>query len=73
MSQSLSRPREIITFCLRPLELAETDAKYLEVSRRLEHVIRTLQSEALKANRPVAVDFSKMATITINEDAHGND
>jgi hypothetical protein len=72
MSQTLNRPREIIEFCLKPLDLPKGDAKYQEVYRRLEHVIRTYQSEMAKAQKPVAVDFSKMPTITINEAAHGD-
>jgi hypothetical protein len=73
MSQTLNRPREIIEFCLKPLNLGKDDAAYVEVYRRLEHVIRTYQSEMAKVSRPVAVDFSRMPTITINESAHGDD
>jgi len=36
-------------------------------------VIRTYQVQMVKAKAPVAVDFSAMKTITINEDAHGHD
>jgi hypothetical protein len=72
VSQTLNRPREIIEFCLKPLGLEKSDAGYQEVYRRLEHVIRTYQSEMAKAQKPVAVDFSKMPTITINEAAHGD-
>jgi hypothetical protein len=69
----LERPREIIEYCLTPLALSTTTAEYREVYRRLEHVIKTLQVMAARNNRPVAVDFSNMKTININEAAHGND
>jgi hypothetical protein len=69
----LERPREIIEYCLSPLALSATTAEYKEVYRRLEHVIRTLQVMAARNNRPVAVDFSNMRTININEAAHGDD
>lgn len=72
MSQILDRPREIIDYCLKPLGLAKGDSAYEEVVRRLEHVIRTYQVEMVKAKAPVAVDFSNMPTLTINEDAHGH-
>jgi hypothetical protein len=73
MSQTLDRPKEIIEFCLKPLDLPKDDATYQEVFRRLEHVIRTYQVQMVKAKAPTAVDFSSMRTITINEDAHGHD
>lgn len=73
MSQMLDRPKEIIEFCLKPLNLPKDDAGYQEVYRRLEHVIRTYQVQMVKAKAPVAVDFSAMKTITLNEDAHGQD
>ncbi|WP_395665386.1 hypothetical protein [Methylocella sp.] len=67
------RPREIIEFCLKPLNLdASTDA-YKDVYRRLEHVIKTYQLMIIKEKMPVVVDFSQMKTITINESAHGDD
>ena len=67
------RPREIIEFCLKPLNLdASTDA-YKDTYRRLEHVIKTYQLMIIKEKMPVVVDFSKMKTITINESAHGDD
>jgi hypothetical protein len=69
----LERPREIIEYCLSPLALSATTAEYKEVYRRLEHVIRTLQVMAARNNRPVAVDFSNLRTININEAAHGDD
>jgi hypothetical protein len=69
----LERPREIIEYCLTPLALSTATAEYKEVYRRLEHVIRTLQVMAAGNNKPVAVDFSKMKTININEAAHGDD
>ena len=73
MSDKFDRPREIIEFCLKPSGLASTSKEYREVYARLEHVIKTYQSEILKEKKPVAIDFSQMKTITINEDAHGND
>lgn len=73
MSQTLDRPKEIIEFCLKPSGLAKDGEAYAEVYRRLEHVIRTYQVQLAKAKAPVAVDFSAMKTITLNEDAHGQD
>ncbi|MCZ8375067.1 hypothetical protein [Rhabdaerophilum sp. SD176] len=73
MSQIFDRPKEIIDYCLKPLNLPKEDATYQEVYRRLEHVIKTYQVQMMKAKAPVAVDFSQMRTITINEDAHGHD
>jgi hypothetical protein len=69
----LERPREIIEYCLTPLALSKATAEYKEVYRRLEHVIKTLQVMAARNNKPVAVDFSQMKTININEAAHGDD
>ncbi|MCI0465635.1 MAG: hypothetical protein L0Y57_01290 [Beijerinckiaceae bacterium] len=69
----LERPREIIEYCLTPLGLSASSAEYKEVYRRLEHVIKTLQVMAARNNNPVAVDFSGMKTININEAAHGDD
>jgi hypothetical protein len=69
----LDRPREIIEYCLKPLALSTTTAEYKETYRRLEHVIKTLQVMAARNNKPVAVDFSNMKTITIDEAAHGDD
>jgi hypothetical protein len=69
----LERPREIIEYCLTPLALSTETAEYKEVHRRLEHVIKTLQVMAARNNKPVAVDFSNMKTININETAHGDD
>ncbi len=67
----LDRPREIIEFCLKPLNLSPASEEYKETYRRLEHVIKTFQLAA--KSEPVAVDFSEMKTITINEAAHGDD
>jgi hypothetical protein len=69
----LDRPREIIEYCLKPLALSTTTDEYKETYRRLEHVIKTLQVMAARNNKPVAVDFSNMKTITIDEAAHGDD
>ncbi|QBR72550.1 hypothetical protein CU048_00855 [Beijerinckiaceae bacterium] len=69
----LDRPREIIEYCLMPLGLSTTTDEYKEVYRRLEHVIKTLQIMAARENKPVAIDFSNMRTININEVAHGDD
>ncbi len=73
MSQILDRPREIVEFCLKPFALSKDDASYQEAYRRLMHVIRSYQQELVKAKRPVAVDFSHIKTITIDETAHGHD
>lgn len=67
----LERPRQIIEYCLKPLAPDESSEAYKETFRRLEHVIKTFQLAAGKA--PVAVDFSDMRTLTINETAHGHD
>src|ERR1700730_2192280 len=69
----LDRPREIIEYCLKPLALSTSTGEYKEVYRRLEHVIKTLQVMAAREKRPVAIDFSNMRTININEVAHGDD
>ena len=69
----LDRPHEIIEYCLKPLALSNTTEEYKEVYRRLEHVIKTLQVMAAREKRPVAIDFSNMRTININEAAHGDD
>jgi hypothetical protein len=73
MPDQYNRPKEIIDYCLRPLNLAADSKEYEEVFRRLEHVIKTYQSQILRAKASVTVDFSQMRTITINEDAHGHD
>ena len=70
---TFDRPRQIIEFCLKPLELDPQSVGYREAFRRMEHVIKTLQLAAGPADRPVAVDFSRMPTLTINEAAHGDD
>ncbi|HET6375511.1 MAG TPA: hypothetical protein VFF88_05630 [Methylocella sp.] len=69
----LDRPREIIEYCLKPLGLDASASEYKEAYRRLEHVIKTLQVMAARNNKPVAIDFSNMKTININEAAHGDD
>lgn len=73
MAEHLNRPKEILAYCLAPLAIDTKSEGYKEAYRRLEHVIRTYQSELVKASKPVAVDFSQMKTITINEGAHGDD
>ncbi len=70
---TLERPREIIEFCLQPFKVGPGSDEYKEAYRRLEHVIKTLQAAVRKANQPVSVDFSQMNTITLNEEAHGNE
>ena len=67
------RPKEIIGYCLAPLQLDQNSEPYKEVYRRMEHVVKTLQIAASKANQSVEVDFSQMRTLTINETAHGHD
>jgi hypothetical protein len=69
---TFDRPRQIIEFCLKPLEIDPKSAAYVETSRRLEHVIKTLQLAAGRS-QPVAIDFSQMPLVTINEAAHGDD
>jgi hypothetical protein len=69
----LDRPREIIEFCLKPLGISEKTPEYKETYRRLEHVIKTFQLAAVREKLPVAVDFSSMKTITIDERAHGDE
>jgi hypothetical protein len=69
----LERPREIIDYCLKPLAAMAQTEDYKEAYRRLEHAIKTLQMVAVKANAPIAVDFSDMRTITLNEEAHGHE
>ncbi len=72
MSVKLSRPKEILEFCMKPLAAHMETKEYKEVLARLEHVIKTYQSEILKDKKPVAIDFSQMRTLVINEDAHGD-
>jgi hypothetical protein len=69
----LERPRDIIEYCLKPFAASSGSEEYKEAYRRLEHVIKTLQTVASRANQPIAVDFSEMRTITLNEEAHGNE
>ena len=71
MSSTFDRPREIIDFCLKPLDLDPKSAEFREVFRRMEHVIKTFQLAA-GPKTPVAVDFSRMPTVTINEAAFGD-
>ena len=73
MSETFDRPNQIIEFCLKPSGLAPSSKEYREVYQRLHHVIRTYQSQILKDKNPVAIDFSQMKTIMINESAHGDD
>ena len=70
---TFERPKQIIEYCLAPLKLDIATDDYKEVYRRIEHVVKTLQLAAGKNNAPVAVDFSTMRTLTINEEAHGHD
>ena len=70
---TFERPKEIIGFCLAPLKLDQGSEEYKEVYRRIEHVVKTLQLAAGKAKQPIAVDFSTMRTLTINEEAHGHE
>ena len=73
MTNNLNRPQQLIEYCLEPLALDKKSEAYKDACHRLEHLIHTYQSELIKANKPVAVDFSQMKTITINERAHGDD
>ncbi len=66
--ETMNRLQAIIEFCLAPLRLDPEAEASREVYRRLEHVIKTFQANA---PRPVAVDFSKMPTLVINEAANG--
>ena len=68
---SYDRPRQIIEYCLKPLDLDPQSPEYRETSRRLEHVIKTFQL-AIGPRAPVSVDFSRMPPLTINEAAHGD-
>lgn len=72
-NEKMTRPKEIIDFCLKPLNLDVKSTGYELAYARLEHVIKTYQKEILREKKPVTVDFSQMRTITINEDAHGHD
>lgn len=66
--ERLTQTDAIIDFCLAPLSLDDGTSSEREVRRRMTHVIRTLQA---KASQPVAVDFSEMPPLVINEAAHG--
>ena len=70
---SYDRPRQIIEYCLKPLDLDPASAGYKESFMRLEHVIKTFQLAAAKTDKPIAVDFSRMPTLTIIEAAHGHE
>ena len=70
---TLDRPRQIIEFCLKPLRLNPSSPDHRETNARLEHVINTYQLEIMKAKAPVAVDFFRMPSLTINEAAHGHE
>lgn len=66
--EPISQTEAILDFCLAPLALdAGTEAER-EVRRRLTHVLKTFQAKTVQ---PVAVDFSEMAPLVINEAAHG--
>ena len=66
--ETLTRPQAIIEFCLAPLKLDPGAEATREVHQRLEHVLKTYQA---KVAQPVAVDFSRMPSLVINEAAHG--
>ncbi|ESQ75707.1 hypothetical protein [Asticcacaulis sp. AC402] len=66
--EPIIRPQAIIDYCLAPLDLNPMHAATEETRRRLEHVIKTFQ---MRVPQPVAVDFSAMPTLVINEAAHG--
>lgn len=66
--EPIAGAREIIDYCLKPLDLNPMNPATQETRRRLEHAIRAYQRMAAK---PVAVDFSTMPTAVINEAAHG--
>ena len=58
----------IIDFCLAPLSPDGSGATEREVRRRMAHVIKTYQA---RIPQPVAVDFTAMPPLVINEAAHG--
>lgn len=64
----ISSPKAIIDYCLAPLELTPGSEAETEARRRLEHAIKAFRQAAAK---PVAVDFSTMPSVVINEAAHG--
>ena len=70
---TFDRPRQIIEFCLKPLELDPASPAYRETFRRMEHVVKTLQLAAGSDKGPTPVDFDRMPVLTINEAAHGDD
>ncbi len=67
-SKEMSRPQAIIDFCLAPLKLDPNSEATREVTRRMEHVIKTFQA---RVPQTVSVDFARMPALTINEAAHG--
>ncbi len=73
MNDKFSRSKEILEFCLRPLISHSHTQEYKDSYARLEHVIKTYQSEIVKNKNPIIIDFSQMRTLVINEDAHGDD
>jgi hypothetical protein len=66
--QTLNQPHAIIDFCLAPLGLDPKAEATRETRLRLAHVLKTYQ---LKLPQPVAVDFSRMPSLILNEAAHG--
>jgi hypothetical protein len=68
MTMETSNADAIIDFCLAPLSLSDRTEAEREVRRRLQHVIGTFQA---RIPQPVAVDFSAMPPLVINEAAHG--
>ena len=70
---TFDRPRQIIEFCLKPLDIDPASQAYRETFRRMEHVIKTLQLAAGPEKGPTPVDFDRMPVLTINEAAHGDD
>jgi hypothetical protein len=58
----------IIAYCLAPLNLNPDAEAMRETTRRLDHALKTFQSQIA---RPVSVDFSRMPALVINEAAHG--
>ncbi len=70
---TFDRPKQIIDYCLSPLGLDQASPSFKETYQRIEHVVKTLQLAAGRNDASVAVDFSTMRTLTINEDAHGQD
>jgi len=63
-----SNRESIIAYCLAPLNLDTGSEAARETLRRLDHALKTFQSQTV---RPVTVDFSRMPSLVINEHAHG--